>query len=135
MVWRERMNPLGLDPARFLVADDETSQNALLAIGQRRPLGDGADWEIASLVTAPAARGAGVGGALLAALVAAVPPGSRVWLTTIEPRVPFYQRHGFEAVRATAPGVPLALAAEAAVGSVVARLVAKTGIVVMKKHV
>ena len=141
LVLAERMNPLGLDPARFLVADDGgNSGNALLAIGQVKHLG-GNDYEIASLVTAPAARGAGVGASLLDALVNATPPGSRLWLTTIEPRVHFYRRAGFETVpvwRVQGEGEarpPWPLLAEAAVGSIVARIVAGAGLVIMRRDV
>lgn len=133
LVLAERMNPLGLDPARFLVADGSDG-GGLLAIGQRKQLNDN-NFEISSLVTAPAARGAGVGAALLTALIAATPPNSRLWLTTIEPRVDFYKRAGFETVKLTAPGVPPSIVAEAAIGSVVARIAAGAGLVVMRRDV
>lgn len=141
LVWAERMNPLGLDPARFLVADaDAGSENALLAIGQLKIIGEN-DYEIASLVTAPAARGAGVGASLLDALIAAAPPGSRLWLTTIQTRIQFYRRAGFETVPVwrvkgeEAQRPPWPLLAEAAVGSIVARVLLGVGLVVMRRDV
>lgn len=133
LVLAERMNPLGLDPARFLVADGGGGDGELLAIGQLKPLaGGGGAVEVASLVTAPAARGAGVGAALLAALVDAAPPNaSTIYLTTIEPRVAFYERAGFGVV--AAGDVPRALWLEFCVGTVVARLAAGARLVVMAK--
>ena len=132
MVFAERMNPLGLDPARFLVADAAGGGGGgLLAIGQLKTMGDGA-YEVSSLVTAKDARGAGVGAALLAALVDSAPSPSTLYLTTITPRVPFYERAGFAVLPASA--VPPSLWVEAAVGSVVARAVAGAGLVVMSKR-
>lgn len=129
MVAAERMNPLGLDPARFLIADG--ADGALLAIGQLKDMGGNA-FEVASLVTAPDARGGGVGSALLAALVDAAPTPATIFLTTIEPRVPFYTRAGFHTLPALS--VPPALWFEAAVGTLVARATAGEWLVVMRRR-
>ena len=115
LVWGARMNPLALDPARFLVADAEgggspapgtpPSSPSLAAVGQVIPLplspapAAGPAVEIRSLVVAPQLRGAGLGTALLAALLATVPPSTgAVWLTTLAGRAPFYERAGFRIV-------------------------------------
>lgn len=118
LVWGARMNPLALDPARFLVLDsagdgggDATSapssspSPSLDAIGQLVPLEEGGQApssqpavEVRSLVVAPARRGAGLGTSLLAALLDSAPPGTAAWLTTLAGRAPFYERAGFRVV-------------------------------------
>ena len=106
LVWKARMNPLGLDPAHFLVADDDGQGDdgegtpSLAAIGQvvRLPSSP-SSLEIRSLVVAEGRRGRGLGSALLAALLASTPPTTdAVWLTALACRAPFYQRAGFEVV-------------------------------------
>ena len=50
LVWSERMNPLALDPARFVVATD-TNSDDMIAAGQLVPIG--AAVELRSLVVLP----------------------------------------------------------------------------------
>jgi N-acetylglutamate synthase-like GNAT family acetyltransferase len=66
MVLREKMNPLGLQAARFVVAEDDgggCQGRWLSGVGQLKPLpgGDSELLELASLVVAPQCRGQGVG--------------------------------------------------------------------------
>jgi N-acetylglutamate synthase-like GNAT family acetyltransferase len=122
------MNPLGLDPSRFLVAHPPTDDSDLLCVGQLKQLKDGL-YEVASLVAAPAARGAGLGGDLLSRLVATAPPGSTVCLTTTSRRAPFYERAGFRRVGLFSRRE---LWLEAAAGSVVAPLAAGDRLIVME---
>ena len=80
-VLRESMNPLFLQPDRFVVASDAADEQRVLGFGQLRPL-SGA-WELASLVVEPQARGRGLGSALVRRLLARV-EGEEVWLLWTE---------------------------------------------------
>ncbi|MDB9924840.1 GNAT family N-acetyltransferase [bacterium] len=92
-VFRESMNPLGLDPSRFVVAVDEFDPSAIIGFGQLKPwetlsdrpegdlvgnvvrgLGLTPNWsgdllELSSLVVEPKKRGQGVGSAIVRRLV------------------------------------------------------------------
>ena len=131
-VLRESMNPLFLDPSNFEVA---CRGDEVVAFGQLRPLpsaGDDDDAgaaapaaaELASLVVEEKERGRGIGSEIVRRLlerhraVSAEP----VWLLTLASRRKFYAPLGFSEVGGF--GVPTGLAAEAAVGSIVARLAA-----------
>lgn len=46
-VWSEKMNPLGLLPQRFIIAENENSD--LIGFGQIKPLGE-AEQELATLI-------------------------------------------------------------------------------------
>jgi len=62
MVLREKMNPLGLQAARFVVAEEDGG--GCRGVGQLKPLpGDDNNQllELASLVVSPQCRGEGVG--------------------------------------------------------------------------
>jgi len=153
LVWGARMNPLGLDPGCFVVADGDAEGGGgggLAAIGQLVPLegGEGAV-EVRSLVVSPDRRGTGMGSALLAALVQSAPAGARsVWLTTLADRALFYERAGFQVV--PPPGgdggggwllgalsrdapIPAAMRFEAVAGSVVGPLLGGAKLIVMKR--
>lgn len=58
MVLAEKLNPTGLDPARFTVAERTAADgsNRIVGVGQLKPLSDGAALELASLVVAPKER-------------------------------------------------------------------------------
>jgi len=164
LVWGARLNPLALDPARFLVLDaeddggDSDPTSSLVAVGQIVPLEE-ARVEVRSLVVSPGRRGAGVGTALLAALLAAAPPGTdTAWLTTLAGRAPFYERAGFRVVAGGAAGrpslleglwrggggggvpgaddqIPPSLCFEVLAGSVVGPLLGRDRLVVMRRDV
>ncbi|EOD08451.1 hypothetical protein EMIHUDRAFT_249102 [Emiliania huxleyi CCMP1516] len=125
---RERMNPLSVDPERFLVAWDEP--NGIAAFGQIRPLGSDAS-ELASLVVEPRYRGLGVGTMLAAKLLARHRSGADsskpLYLVTLQRTQPFYERLGFAPVSSP----PTEMRLEVAAGSVVARLAAGQNLVCM----
>jgi GNAT superfamily N-acetyltransferase len=148
------MNPLALDPARFLVADDE--EGGLAAIGQLVPLmsgdggGGGGDAEVRSLVVSDRLRGRGLGAALLAALVASAPHATRtLWLTTLARRAPFYERAGFAVVAPPGGGrgwlaaslsasedalpIPRGMRFEVGAGALAAPLLGGDALVVMRR--
>lgn len=58
MVLGEKLNPTGLDPARFTVAERTTADGSsrIVGVGQLKPLSGGAALELASLVVAPEER-------------------------------------------------------------------------------
>lgn len=111
-VLRESMNPLFLDPERFILA---CSDSRVLGFGQLRPASDG--YELASLVVEPASRGRGYGSELVRRLLARA-EGEPVWLLTLASTRSFYEPLGFEV--APDGAAPMLLRAEQAIGSVVA---------------
>ena len=140
-VLRESMNPLFLEPSNFEVA---CRGDEVVAFGQLRPLPSAGDddgdagaaapaaAELASLVVEEKERGRGIGSEIVRRLlerhraVSAEP----VWLLTLASRRKFYAPLGFSEVGGF--GVPTGLAAEAAVGSIVARLAAGQGLICMR---
>ena len=142
--WRERMNPISLNDARRFTVAVDASTGESIGWGQLLPSNvaakarDAADasgaapaaptssvaeapvYELRTLQVQPQARGSGVGAQLVAALAERAGPGSRIFLTTIGARVPFYERAGFlELSPADMPGFILG---EWVVGSAVTRL-------------
>lgn len=93
LVRAARINPLGLDWRRFVVALDENG--AIIGCGQIKPHRDGS-WELASIAVASAWRGRGVARAIIERLLTASP--RPLWLTCVSPLVPFYTRFGFREV-------------------------------------
>lgn len=65
---REKMNPIGVRPERFVIAWDKPN-GAVAGFGQIRPVGDGA-CELASLIVEPRYRGLGVGTVIVTKLLA-----------------------------------------------------------------
>lgn len=88
-----RINPLGLDWRRFIVALDD--EGALVGCGQVKTHAGGAR-ELASLAVAPAWRGQGVARAIIDRLLAGNP--THLWLTCAAPLIPFYARFGFREI-------------------------------------
>ncbi|KAL4428498.1 hypothetical protein ABPG75_002587 [Micractinium tetrahymenae] len=130
-VLREKMNPLGLKPERFTVAEREGS-GAVVGFGQVRPLGGGGSLELASLVVEEAERGNGLGTALISSLVQQA-GGAPLYLITIGSRVQLYKRCGFEEVATSQFGtVPLPLLLEAVAGTVVAWLAVRQRLALLR---
>ncbi|KAK9787494.1 hypothetical protein WJX73_006222 [Symbiochloris irregularis] len=136
MTLKESMNPLGLKPERFVIAEDEAGHKpSTLGFGQLQSHGDtGSDsfLELRTLIVDPAHRGKGIGTKLVKELLR-MAEGNAVWLTTLENSIPFYAPHGF-VEQALDQQIPKSLWFEAAAGTVVARIVAKQRLVVLKRE-
>jgi ribosomal protein S18 acetylase RimI-like enzyme len=132
-VLSEKLNPLFLKPGRFTVALDARG-GAVVGFGRLRPLAGGGAApgasELVSLIVAPERRGAGVGAALVRELLGRA-GGSEAWLATIGRRAALYRRAGFAGAESSP--VPRALAPEAAIGALAARVVARDSLVVMRR--
>lgn len=94
LVRRERLNPIGLDWTRFLVAEDE---RGIVGAVQLRRHADGAR-ELGSLVVAPAARGQGIATRLIDTLLA--PQRDRVLMITDGAHAGHFRRWGFQPIDA-----------------------------------
>eukprot|EP00614_Pseudopedinella_elastica_P035423 CAMPEP_0172618046 /NCGR_PEP_ID=MMETSP1068-20121228/76571_1 /TAXON_ID=35684 /ORGANISM="Pseudopedinella elastica, Strain CCMP716" /LENGTH=164 /DNA_ID=CAMNT_0013424067 /DNA_START=197 /DNA_END=691 /DNA_ORIENTATION=+ len=129
-IFRERMNPLFIDSKNFFVA---RSSNQVIGCGQIRPIGDSC-FELASLAVDDVNRGQGIGAAIVSELVTdALSAGkSDIFLLTLQRTAPFYERLGFSICAKGRNDIPIGLQLEAAIGSVVAALVAQDSLVVMK---
>jgi GNAT superfamily N-acetyltransferase len=90
LVRAARINPLGLDWRRFIVALDENG--VVIGCGQIKPHRDGS-WELASIAVTPIWRGQGVARAVIEHLLTVSP--RPLWLTCVSPLVPLYTRFGF----------------------------------------
>ena len=117
-MFKEKMNPLGIKHARFIVATD--AAGTTLGFGQIRELGaDGALWELASLYVLEDWRGRGVGSELARRLLAGHEAAGRalsaLYLLTLEPTTPFYETFGFRSARSEE--VPKEMALEVAAGT------------------
>ena len=123
-VLRESMNPLFLDPQRFILACSDSRE--ILGFGQLRPASDG--YELASLVVERESRGRGYGSELVRRLLARA-EGEPVWLLTLESTRSFYEPLGFGV--APEGAAPMLLRAERAIGSVVAAAVTGERLVCM----
>lgn len=135
------MNPLGLQPERFTVAVAGAPEGGERVVGivQVAPLGEGstggnapspASVELRSLVVARRHRRRGLGARLVRHRLAQLPPGTQVWLTTVERQEAFYNKLGFE--RQPLIAAPGAMRFEVAAGLLVARLVAKQQLLLMR---
>lgn len=101
LVRAARINPLGLDWRRFIVALDENS--LVIGCGQVKPHRDGS-WELASIVVTPAWRRQGVARAIIEHWLSNGP--RPLWLTCVSTLVPFYARFGFREVTGLADMPP-----------------------------
>jgi N-acetylglutamate synthase-like GNAT family acetyltransferase len=90
-----RINPMGLDWRRFLVAS--SPDGTLAACAQVKPHADGT-LELASLAVRPAWRGRGLARRLVEQLLSQ--PPRPVYLTCRSSLESFYQKFGFRALRA-----------------------------------
>ena len=91
LIYRARLNPLGLDWRRFLVAVDENG--LVLGCGQIKPHGDGTQ-ELASIVVKKEYRGQGIGQAVICQLLAE--NKGVLYLTCRSTLGPYYSRFGFQ---------------------------------------
>lgn len=88
-----RINPLGIDWRRFVVAVD--AQGALLGCGQVKLHRDGSR-ELASIAVARAWRKQGVARTIIHYLLQTHP--APLWLTCLSRLIPFYAQFGFREV-------------------------------------
>ena len=91
-----RINPLGLDWRRFIVA--ETPEGLFVGCGQLKPNGDGSV-ELASLAVVPSMRGQGLARMIIHRLSSAAP--RPLYLTCRSPLGIFYEQFGFRIVEQT----------------------------------
>ena len=91
-----RINPMGLDWQRFIVA--VASEGEVIGCGQVKPHRDGSR-ELASLVVAPGWRGRGVARAILEALIE--PYSGTLYLTCRASLGPLYEKFGFRQIAAS----------------------------------
>ncbi len=93
LIYAARINPLGLDWRRFVLAVDEGG--APIGCGQVKTHRDGSR-ELASIAVQPAWRGQGVARAIIQHLLAAHPPP--LYLTCRPSLGPFYEKFGFRVI-------------------------------------
>ncbi len=95
MIRRARLNPLGLDWRRFLVAE---ADGEIIGIGQMKTHGDDSR-ELASLAVIPTWQGRGVGRALVHALLDGDP--GPIYLTCAVGLEGYYEQFGFQMLDST----------------------------------
>ncbi|PNW76366.1 hypothetical protein CHLRE_11g467526v5 [Chlamydomonas reinhardtii] len=127
-VLSEKINPLGLDPFRFTIAEAPGAEG-IVGIVQTVPLAAPGSAELRTLVVRPSFRGRGLGSRLVSTQLEGLAPGTAVYLTTIESRLRFYKRLGFK--RLLLEEAPSDMRFEVAAGLVAARLLAGQQLVVM----
>ncbi|GBF95309.1 hypothetical protein Rsub_08340 [Raphidocelis subcapitata] len=131
LVLEERMNPLGLDQSRLLIAAT-AARGEFVGMGQVFPLAPGVS-ELRSIVVAPPHRGRGAGAALVRRLCEGpAAAGEAVVLTTIGRRRAFYERAGFEEAPFTE--APREMWFELMAGTVAARVLAGDRLVLMRRR-
>lgn len=99
LVHAARINPLGLDWRRFIVAVNSVEE--IIGCAQVKPhreKKDSISGELASIVVAPAWRGQGVARALIENMLASHAPP--LYLTCRASLEPFYERFGFQVIHA-----------------------------------
>lgn len=88
-----RINPIGLDWKRFVVAF--SPEGELIGCGQIKPHGDGSQ-ELASIAVSPGWRGRGAARAIIEHLIATKP--GTLYLTCRNDLGPFYEKFGFRII-------------------------------------
>ncbi|DBA82923.1 hypothetical protein WJX77_002683 [Trebouxia sp. C0004] len=133
MVLKERMNPLGLPADRFIIAED--AEGKVMGFGQlqQQPNAEHVQFlELRTLIVTDAARGQGVGSAVVKHLLETpAAMTTDVYLSTLGSSIPFYKKAGFTLVPIRQ--IPRAMWFEALAGSVVASLVAQDRLVVLMR--
>lgn len=132
---KEKMNPVGVDPTRFLIAEDE--QGLCLGFGQLEQK-DTKAYELRSLVVVKETdRGKGIGQAVVQALMETLKADDQVWLTTIKSAMGFYEKLGFQGRQvdlALLGRIPRWLLMEAIAGAVVAPVTVQQPLCIMCRH-
>ena len=131
-VFRERMNPLGLDIANFVVACE--ADDDIVACGQVRKLpGTREDYELASLIVVPAQRKKGFGSMLVRELLRVrVPKSASVYVTTPTRTSDFYEKLGFQKINEDE--APLPLRFEMGIGRFVVSVITGDSLVCLKHN-
>jgi ribosomal protein S18 acetylase RimI-like enzyme len=121
----EKMNPLFLDPSRFIVAEDE--EENLIGFGQVRPAGDTNRFELASLYVMEDHRRRGIGEMIVRKLTQRLANDCAskgtdtfsLFLLTVagSSAQKIYEKCGFEQI--STRDLPLSLQAEAGLGQIV----------------
>jgi len=124
MVRGAHLNPIDLQWARFLIAEDA---RGIVGVGQIRPHADAS--ELASLVVREDRRGQGVGGQLVRALIAQT-PGTLVLFCGSDMES-YYGRFGFRAIGVQE--APPSLRVRYAIGRIVTRLILGSPLLMMNK--
>lgn len=93
LIRRVRINPMGLDWRRFVVAEEA---GQVVGAGQIKEHGDGT-CELASIAVAPERQGAGIGGAIVQALISRheARQGGDLYLYCAPRNESYYPRFGF----------------------------------------
>lgn len=93
IVRRARINPIGIDWRRFLVAE---ADGVIVGIGQVKPHRDGSR-ELASIAVVPERRRQGIASQIIRALIAR--EQGVLYLTCRAELEPFYMRFGFRRIQ------------------------------------
>lgn len=93
LILQVRINPVGLDWRRFLVAVDEA--NTVIGCGQIKPHRDGTQ-ELASIAVLPGHQRRGIGREIIRRLL--LNQSGPLYLTCRAPLEPFYRQFGFRSV-------------------------------------
>jgi N-acetylglutamate synthase-like GNAT family acetyltransferase len=124
MVRRAHLNPMDLQWARFLIAEDA---QGIVGAGQIRPHADAS--ELASLVVRENRRGRGIGGQLVRALIAQA-QGTLV-LFCGSSMESYYRRFGFRTIGVQE--APPSLRVRYTIGRIVTQLTLGSPLLMMKK--
>lgn len=130
MIAKEKLNPIALNMNNFVVAKEQTHGHVVGA-GQIKSIGRVGDrdaFELSSIVVDDAYRGQGIGKSIVRQILdAKAPADAEIFLLTVEDREGFYTPFGFQKTS----DAPMLLSLEKMIGSVVARLVANQGLIIM----
>mmetsp|Transcript_2866 Transcript_2866/g.5812 ORF Transcript_2866/g.5812 Transcript_2866/m.5812 type:complete len:241 (-) Transcript_2866:519-1241(-) len=130
MIAKEKLNPIALNMNNFVVAKEQTNGHVVGA-GQIKSIGRVGDrdaFELSSIVVDDAYRGQGIGKSIVRQILdVKAPADAEIFLLTVEDREGFYTPFGFQKTS----DAPILLSLEKMIGSVVARLVANQGLIIM----
>eukprot|EP01024_Parvocaulis_polyphysoides_P001137 TRINITY_DN10315_c1_g1_i1.p1 TRINITY_DN10315_c1_g1~~TRINITY_DN10315_c1_g1_i1.p1 ORF type:complete len:181 (+),score=17.46 TRINITY_DN10315_c1_g1_i1:158-700(+) len=133
MVIRERMNPLTLDPLRFIVAEKDDTKK-LAGCVQLADLQNNKK-ELRTLIVEPDFRGQGVGQILVQEILKDVGE-CQVYIVTLLSTQPFYEKFDFNTIGLSDLPTDLwMLWIEFLLGTVVARVVANDKLIIMRKTI
>lgn len=130
MIAKEKLNPIALNMNNFVVAKEQAN-GRIVGAGQLKSIGkvDGKDaFELSSIVVDDACRGQGIGKSIVRQILdEKAPADAKIFLLTVEDREGFYASFGFQKTT----HAPKMLSFEKMIGSVVAKLVANQGLIIM----